>query len=512
MESLIREWSPYQAAIFEAVSDSTQSLIIEAVAGSGKTTTIVEAIRHVPANQSVAFLAFNKSIAEELKKRVTSPNAKCMTLHAAGFAAWRKHVFPEDPRLDSGKTRELVKKLEDSERWLWKGDVHKLLGLAKQAGIVPRGAAAYFKGLVDDDEEVWRDIIDFYGLDLDPDGSPFDVENEDVIEERINLVRKVLRMSIESAHEVIDYDDMLYMPVVGGAAFDKYDVVFLDEAQDVNGIQVEMVDRMRKASSRIVAVGDRHQAIYGFRGALHNSMDEIAERFHCEPLPLSVSYRCPVSVVEQARQWVPYIEPFEDALLGLVEACPSWKLRDFKPGDAVLCRLSRPTVELAFLLIRNKIPARVVGRDIGQGLVKLVDKMKASDVPDLIRKLAKYEAREVARAKGDEGKVASLRDKLATIDVFIAEAGPEGTVDDVKREILGLFGDGGGEFSGVTLSTVHKAKGLEWDRVFILDASEYMPIPWARMDWERQQEDNLCYVAATRAKRELRYISSEGLL
>lgn len=521
METITR-WSDYQEDIFEAVAERKESLIIEAVAGSGKTTTIVEAIRHVPSKQSVAFLAFNKSIAEELKRRVTSPNAKCMTLHSAGFTAWRRFAFPENPTVDSGKTREMMQRLEDKHRRQWKGDMTKLLGLAKSAGIVP-GAGPLgetqvigdkcYTGLTPDDEDVWRDLIEFYGLDLDPDGDiDWDEEPESLISERIGIVRRVLRHSIEAAQVTIDYDDMLYMPIIAGAPFDKYDVVFLDEVQDLNGIQIEMVSRMLARGGRIVAVGDRHQAIYGFRGALVSSMDHVRKRFECEELPLSVSYRCPKEVVRKAQEWVPQIEFHVEAELGFVASVSSWKLQDFRPGDAILCRLSRPTVELAFTLIRAKVPAQVMGRDIGQGLIKLIDKMKAGDLADLMCKLTKYEAREVVRAKGNEAKISALRDRMATIDVFISEAGPDATVEDVKWSIQALFGERDSPGSTVTLSTVHKAKGLEWDRVFILDAQEYMPIPWARKDWQRAQEDNLCYVACTRARKELRYISSETLV
>ena len=492
------EWSAYQSDIFRWIEESRDSLIIEAVAGSGKTTTIVEAIKHVPPEQSVVFLAFNKSIAEELKRRVTQPNAKCMTLHSLGLSAWKQALTwdAQGLNIDGKKIRNIIDEME-LEWGKWTKEMTKLVGLAKGGGIVPKGLEVKYSGLVEDSEDVWEDLMELY--DIDPD------------QVDLGLVREVLTRSIEQAREVIDFDDMLYMPVIAGAEFQKADVVFLDEAQDVNGIQAEIVSRMLLPESRVVAVGDPNQAIYGFRGALSDSMHQIGRRFHCTSLPLSVSYRCPKSVVAKAREWVSHILPHEDSIEGIVEDAGDWRVGDFRPGDAILCRNARPVVAIAFLLIRNKVAARVVGRDIGQGLVSLINKMKASTILDLDERLSKYRKREVERAKGKEAKIGALDDKLDTIRVFMDEAGPHAGIGTLIQSIEGLFGDGADMRGMVTCSTVHKAKGMEWDRVFVLDADTLMPSRWARQAWEMQQEDNLCYVAATRAKKELRYVSSEGL-
>ena len=493
------KWSQFQQDIFTAIEETTDSLIIEAVAGSGKTTTIVEAINHVPGSQSVVFLAFNKSIAEELKRRVTAPNARCMTLHSLGLTAWKQFLSWDASSLevDGKKVRNIVDEMELP--WgAWTKDMGKLVGLAKGGGLVPKELEdKYPHGLARDTKDAWEETMDRY--DIDPD------------EVDLELVRRVLVRSIETAREVVDFDDMLYMPIITGAAFEKTDVVFVDEAQDVNGIQAEIVARMRHERTRVIVVGDPNQAIYGFRGALSDSMSRLQERFDCRPLPLSVSYRCPKRVVAKAREWVSHILHHEGSADGVVETAPEWNVKDFRPGDAILCRNARPVVAVAFHLIRNKVAARVVGRDIGQGLVALVNKMKAKTIADLDSRLYLYRAREVARAKGNESKIAALDDKLDTIRVFMDEAGPHAGIGTLLQSIESLFGESQDMRGMVTCSTVHKSKGMEWERVFVLDADELMPSRWARQAWEKTQEFNLCYVAATRAKRELRYITSEGL-
>jgi len=497
-------WSQYQEDIFEAVKNTNDSLVIEAVAGSGKTSTIVEAINHVSKSKSVAFLAFNKSISEELKRRITAPNARCMTLHSAGFGAWRKFLGNDawDCKVNGSKTREIVKDfLSDSDRYRYGGQLSKLIGIAKGAGIVPRnpiGGYEALEGLTYDEDGVWEDLISFYDLDADMCN--------------IEVARSVLMESIVQARETIDFDDQLYMPVITNSPFEQYDVVFLDEAQDVNALQIEMVSRMRKSTGRVIAVGDKNQAIYGFRGSLSGSIGNIAKRFKCRSLPLSVSYRCPQNVVKKAQEFVPHIQFHESAPEGSVtHVVDHWPIQSFLPTDAILCRNSKPLISIAFLLIRNKVSCRVLGREIGQGLVSLVRKMKATTIEGLEAKLEAYRVRETVRAKGDEAKLAILDDKLTTLQVFIDEVALDGSIDGLIRAIESLFSDDGSSRAMLTLSTCHKSKGLEWPRVFILDAGKYMPSKWAKQPWQIVQEFNLCYVACTRAQRDLYYLSSDAL-
>jgi DNA helicase II / ATP-dependent DNA helicase PcrA len=578
-------WSTYQQAIFSAVTDSDASLMVNAVAGSGKTTVLEECGRLLweqrrpqepqePQEQGgrmrkVVFVAFSKDIATEINRRFKAKGLPEIgsTLHSVGWAAWRLSLGLDGVcEVDNGKVFAIMKEVIPNwkEREKWGETTRRMVGLGKQVGIVPdpldRGLyptmqdslhALELQGLVEDTEREWERLADHYGVDWK--------------EVHLGLVRRVLARSIEMSRETCDFDDMLYMPVVAGVKFPRYDVVFVDEAQDVSGIQIEMVSRMACGTGRVIAVGDRNQAIYGFRGAHTSAMDDIRDRFSCQELPLSISYRCPVAVVQHAQQWVPEIEAREDAPWGYVAADADWAkeaesatgrdgdtedavskwqgINDFAAGDAILCRCSRPLVEVAFGLVRKRIPCRVLGREIGSGLVAVIKsaiKQGSGDVRTSVDAfggsggmLEAYVAGKCARwaEKQKFAEIASLRDKADTIRVFLDEAEGESharahgssvsgglamaasaiaTVGDLIAEIERVLTSENG--AGVTLATVHKAKGLEFARVFVLDAEELMPGPWARSGWEMQQEQNLRYVAATRAKRELRYVRSKELL
>jgi superfamily I DNA/RNA helicase len=112
------------------------------------------------------------------------------------------------------------------------------------------------------------------------------------------------------------------------------------------------------------------------------------------------------------------------------------------------------------------------------------------------------------QAKEEWSKLGLLEDKIATLMCFVDDLDSTATIRQLIQSIEALFKDDGG---GVTLATVHKAKGMEYNRVFVLDAHELMPCPWAKRPSDASQELNLCYVAATRAKRELYYIESKRL-
>jgi hypothetical protein len=249
-----------------------------------------------------------------------------------------------------------------------------------------------------------------------------------------------------------------------------------------------------------------HNSIYGFRGADSESLDAIAREFKATSFPLSVTYRCPTSVVELARTYVPHLTPRDGAPTGEIKANVKIDTIDWRPSDLVVCRNNAPLITLAYQLLREKVACKVLGRDIGTGVKALVRKLRARDLKDLLARADKHFAEQSAklRAGGKEDQVEALEDRVETLKAFALEAH---TLADVERAIDDLFADD--KASMVTLSTIHKAKGAEAPRVVILDPRR-MPSKAARVAWEIQQERNLVYVAYTRAREELLFASLDG--
>ncbi|ARB11211.1 putative UvrD superfamily I DNA helicase [Pseudomonas phage JG054] len=472
-----RKWSPLQHDIFNFVEHGQGNAIVEAVAGSGKSTTIVEALKRVTG--SSIFLAFNKSIAEELKAR--GVNARTFHSLTYGPVTQARGVRT----VDTDKLRRLCDaKLKGEDAAIYGSFISKLVGLGRQVGI---GC------LVPDLPQTWMDICIHH--DLEPDHDLADLGRA------IELASELLQHSNESS--MVDFDDLLYLAVKDGISLPKFDFIFVDEAQDTNAIQRALLRKIMRKGARIVAVGDPAQAIYGFRGADSESLNLIAQEFDAVRLPLSITYRCPTSVVKYAQQWVSHIQAAPGAREGeVLELGRDWNMTTFKANDLVVCRKTAPLMTLAFKFLRARVPVMVMGREIGAGLKSLINKMNARSLEHLEQKLEAYRDREVekALAKKDDAKVEAIEDRISCITCLI-DSMPEDqrTIPALLNTLDTLFAD---KRNAVVLATIHKAKGLEAKRVFWLDRSQ-CPAKWARQDWQRQQEVNLCYVAATRAMESL---------
>lgn len=488
--------SPYQQAFFDWVTTGTGSALVNAVAGSGKTTTIVKSLSLISDDLDVLFLAFNKKIATELQARVPK-HVIAATFHSRGYAAWRKFVGGNVASPDGNKSRELVKRyFSQFEAEAFGGTICKWVSVAKSSGI---GC------ILPDEPQSWFDLASHYDIELP--------EGDESRRRVVDAARRLLSLSVAAAMERvsrIDFDDMLYMPLLKDASFSKVDWLFVDESQDTNAVQLALLRRMLKPGGRLVAVGDPRQAIYGFRGADAEAMNNLRAAFNCCELPLTISYRCAQSVVRLAQSIVPHIQAAATAPEGEVLDLAMDKVT-FTNSDVIICRNTAPIVELAYQLIGKGVGCKVLGREIGAALASLINKLEGANLDDMLTKLDAFAEREIAKfmAKGQEQKAEGIKDKADCIRAIAANL-PESsrTINALISAIERMFSDSGDGM--LTLCTAHKSKGLEWDRVFIY-RRDLMPSKYARQAWQQEQEKNLQYVAWTRAKRTLVFLA-DGII
>jgi DNA helicase-2/ATP-dependent DNA helicase PcrA len=489
--------TPRHAAIFDAIK-SGQNVMVQAVAGSGKTTTMLESMKTIDSNKSVAFLAFNKSIAEELKTKVPG-FVKAATFHSLGMGALLK--LQGRTAVDGQKCQKIIRAMiEDrfvgeeaaNAKRIYGGFVPKLISLAKGSGVGLTG----FQPL---EASSFQALIKHHDLDLGSEDADMNVA--------IELAIKGLKRSIELSENSIDFDDMLYMTIHHNASFWRYDMLYIDEAQDTNELQREMVRRMLKDNGQLIAVGDTNQAIYGFRGADSTAMTMLKKEFKMIELPLSVTYRCDAAIVRRAQRIVPHLEARDGAGPGeVIDLGADFRPKEFTHADAVVCRNVKPLISLAFKCYAQQIPCHILGRDIGHGLVKMVELMKAQNLDRLEEKLEIYRVREEKKLidANRDAAVELLNDKVDCVTTFIKN------LDENSRTIPGLVALMNKVFdatTGITLCTIHKSKGLEFKTLYLLN-SDLLPSRYAKQDWQKQQEANLEYVAITRAMNKLVYINA----
>ena len=474
-----RKWSLQQESIFDAVRAQSQAILVQAVAGSGKTTTIVEAMQY--GGSRPVFLAFNKSIQTELASRITLGEAK--TLNALGFAAVRRHI--PAATLDIKKNSIHLQKAWteiglNSDQMRQHGfSAGRLMGVAKNMAIgCPNQPASSV--------EVFADLAETYWFTFPED-----------IKDAILLATVTAFDRAAGDQNLIDFDDQLYYPVRYEWDLPSFSDAFVDECQDLSPIQHLLLEKLGIKGTRIVAVGDRFQAIYGFRGAAANSMDDLKGMFGMIELPLSTTYRCPQSVVLEAQNYCPDIQARDGAPFGdVIRVHKDPNL--WSDGSMILCRNNAPLFRAILRHVRAKEPCRVLSNFL-EALQSFIRSFKCSSTGQLRNRLNSWYEKERKKAEEDEawGKLAGLEDRYETLCVLAAEFK---TVDDLLACLKTLSTSA----RGPIFSTIHKAKGLEAHHTYLL-RPDLLPSRFAFGEAAQKQEDNLSYVAITRAQETFTY-------
>jgi DNA helicase-2/ATP-dependent DNA helicase PcrA len=473
------QWSAMQQAVFDAVGDDHGgNLVVEALAGSGKTTTIVEAVNRTYEDESALVVAFNKGIADEFRRRGLPSTANACTLHSFGFSQLRRQN--RDIHLNDGYVREYVSELVggDKKNYDTRVEMARLVSAAKNT--------------------LWGGTIDT--LDMLADRMQIEVPET---YDRLLFMQQTSSIIDECARKGdgqngIDFDDMIWLPIVRNIPLAKYDWAFVDEAQDLNPPQLAMV---LKVGRRTVAVGDRHQAIYAFRGADSRALTKVRDRLEASTLPLSVTYRCPLAVVREAQLIVSALQARPDAPEGKVrEAGYESALRDSRPGDVILSRSNAPLITMFYGMVGLGKKALIKGKDIGKGLATWVRRTHAKDMGQLRQCIELWREAETTRLVAADRPFDHVTEKA---NCLLAVARHHSDVKELCRALEVMFSDADySESTHIVLSSTHRAKGLEWPRVWLL-RDTYLKFPG-------EQEKNLLYVAITRCKNELIYCNKEA--
>jgi DNA helicase II / ATP-dependent DNA helicase PcrA len=492
-------WSEEQRAVFAAVERGARAVAVEARAGAGKTTLLCEAVDRMPDGSRVLVLAFSKLIEEELEKRMPK-GVDVMTLHGLGARALI--------RAGSGLDREKLGKLLRSEEF-FPHDSQAALRTAVRK-LVERAKAV----LPESPNDWWKAAM-AAGVDLDAvAGGVLDKDARwETFTRVVDAAGAVLKAGLANKTEH-DYDDMLYVPVKESFYLGQWDAIVVDEAQDLSPVQIRMIESlMVGGKTRILVVGDPHQAIFGFRGADTGAFSRLVRAFGCEVYPLSTTYRCPGSVVSLANRFVPDLRAAPGASGGVVREENGMDLGALKRGDFVLSRTNAPLVRMAIGCLGRWIPCQIAGRDIVGKIRELLApilEQTGGDPVETQKAVEKKYARMLQKARESDGDVQELLDERACLMALCdAAEGPSQALDRLDQISKLAPGD------GVTFSSCHRAKGLERDRVYLLADTFRVggllmaPGQSAPAEDNTPEEENLAYVAVTRAKRELVLVRGE---
>lgn len=473
-----------QQAIIDAAKNTSESILVNALAGAAKTTTL-EMICHALPVQPILSLAFNKRIADEMAKRLPG-HVQARTLNSVGHRVWMQTCTGR-VSLETKKTYNILKARIDaldrrdrSDAYAAFGDIMKCVGKAKMKGYIPNGKYPHAVRLTKV-EEFW-DSMDYDMSDFER-----------------SLVDEVLTESIRLAYAgLIDFDDQIYMPTLFGGSFPRFPLVMCDEVQDLSEINHAMLERL--VTQRLIAVGDPYQSIYGFRGARRSGMAALQQKFSMREMGLSISFRCPRVIVENARFRAPHMQYPDWAVEGELITMKDWSAYDIPDGAAIICRNNAPLFSLAFRLLRAGRGIKLVGFDIGPNLVRILKKLGPDTMlrEQLDNAIDIWEREKLLQAKNS----ATVSDKAECLRVFSSFGRTLGEAVAYAENLFKIQGP-------IQLLSGHKSKGLEWDTVYHLDPWR-IPSAFAKSDEEVDQELNVKYVIETRAKRTMYLVDMRG--
>ena len=497
--TMTMQWSKQQTDIFDFFKQGKGNLVVRARAGTGKTTTILEGINYSP-DKKILLAAFNANMAKELKTKLKNPRAEAKTLHALGLG-FVKQGF--------GNV-----KVEDREV-PWAQRRARLLAIEAMGTDLPNAMVTMVARLMTLGREICpfaskgEDLLDLaYGFECVPDSG------DEALGWDINKVCDCAALAMKLAKKptaTIDFSDMLFLPVACGLVKPTYDLVCIDEAQDMNACQLLLAQGACKASGRVVVVGDDRQAIYGFRGADSDSIDRLKAELSASEVGLTTTYRCPRLVVEEAQRLVEDYNHAPNAPDGIISNIMIGDIaQHVVAGNFVLSRTNAALTKACMELLRNNIRAKIQGKDLGGKLKTIAKKLAKNnnymEIDSFLTLLSDWEGKEVAKYMkgGREGMAAMVSDQAETMRIL--SEGLDALKDLIFR-IDDLFGDAAAQFGVVVCSTVHRAKGLESKRVFVLRDTFY-PGRRDKMSKGRLlEESNIEYVAVTRAMVELTWVS-----
>jgi uvrD/REP helicase len=477
----------YKQAIVEVYDATNKNIFVNATAGSGKTFTLCKLAERTPPIKSSIFLAFNKSIAQELGVRLPR-TVKASTLHSCSLSALIK-AFSLNFSISESKYFMMARECLN-----FKGIPRKRIN-----GLCVQAARLYDLmrfNLVTDDFDAVVELGERYG--------------ESVDEESVQRALELYRIAKHQADQYfegsiggrlrMDFTDMLFFAAnyIDMKDFKQYNVVMLDECQDISPLQFEVVKRCKTPRGRLIAVGDEKQSIYSFMGSNLDSLHAIKNAPNTIELPLSMTYRCALRIVDEARTVFPDgIEAAPGAIMGSVG---EGDYRNAQDGDFILCRNNAPLMESFIELLKLGKRCTIMGKEYGDELVYLIDSV--NDIFGLEDKL--LELNDILIKKGVKSPMncetyTKLEEKvhvlLTLFDYF-------GDLETVRNRIYDIFTDT--QSQGITLSTIHKSKGLEADNIYFLKP-ELLPSKFATTELAQYAEKCLRFVAITRARKNLIY-------
>ena len=403
--------SQYNSAIEDRFSNSADPIMINALAGTGKTTMLKHLSSFIQPGERWLYLVFNKKNQVEANQEFPD-GVDVLTTHA-----YLGRVLKANGKDVGGKTNlppqgvkwtkinrlldELVPKGDQTFgkfRWGAVSRIRKIANLAKAFAVDPNSPNI---------QQDLMGIINKYNIDMDLSTERL-TQDRDYTPDMLQKVHQLLQISLPGQlpqqfgsqfADIRDQDDTLWYAAIHADqirwnANPHYNVVLMDEVQDFNQSQLVMAQKLKESGARLVGVGDPNQAMYLFRGADSEAFDKLGEIItggQSDNMDLPINFRSDPKVIEFATQNThvkdlqanPKLDPnageattqfgYDDFVQGVVDNYG--KDRQLKHSTAFIARTNAPLASAAMNLLKNNIDFQILGRDLSQELKRHIKKV-----------------------------------------------------------------------------------------------------------------------------------------
>jgi superfamily I DNA/RNA helicase len=512
----------YQEEIVNVFLNTTENLNIEARAGCAKTFTLLELSKHV--DKYSVFLAFNKSIQQEISKAITNPKFKVYTLNGLGYMILLYNNDKRKLELKQFKSSQIANEYYDT--YLRKQRHSNIFQLKMDLASLYDLCRLRYVNLNNADQIEY--IIKNYGLFSD-------CSTHDLID-KVEAMKKFdeINMKMYNEQGIIDFTDQLYITVkLLGEKDNGFEVpghcqfynIFVDEAQDLSRIQQVMLLFLKRQGGKYVFVADKFQAIYGFAGADTKSVDTISKLFSTTTLQLPVNYRCGTKHINYINKLYPdiQIQAHENAQSGEIYNVSFKEMVDkAQIGDFIIARKNSELCDIIISLLMNGKPIYIKDKDMIKNIVKTIKKINAFSLRDLYGEILHLQQQSLEKKKENEENgventaINSKMDIYDAITVLIdgykkiaKETQGKETINAFVEYIEKMLNADNSD-DAITCTSIHQVKGLEADNVFVYGALPYTFL--GRTYDQVQQEINLHYIALSRARNNLYLVESGDII
>lgn len=534
------EPSDEQLVIFDAILNDKQcrNIRVNAVAGSGKSTVIKCCVGLIPMDKKILVLAHNKNVKdhmikglEEIGRYVKKKSLSIQTFHGLGYGTLGKLNGWGGEKIDIGENFKYNKYFEshtnefipvDYETWNkskknnYRRNIFDLLNYARV-------------NLCQTEREIEKKASLKYGINP--------VANE------ISVVMQLMQWGKNNIEQkILDFTDCIWLPCEdercakiywGGHEYDKdkkqsncYDYVFVDEAQDMSPAQLELVIKATKSrNTRVILMGDSDQAINMWCGSINDALDKAVKKIMNNDwldFNLTTNYRCDTKIIDMTNE---YLESHNKSKRlvphtnnpGTIQY--NAKLNDIQNGDLVLARFTSTVFDVFGKLLQLGKKAVIRGES---EFLKVFNKLAMENdntIDDILLLVKESFVNEWnVAAKNDDYKESIHNEGVIRSYEIVRIIESLSKINSNKEQLAKLLKDcivpeNHNLKDAIEISTVHRAKGAEADNVYIACPSVlYSPLVNDKsQEWERISEENLQYVAYTRARHKMAFIDEKEI-